>query len=88
MTLTTQGCPSALAIPEQVKARIAAIEEVRDVTVKSCGNQPGIEHDQRERAQSAWPRSLTTLQKKTANLSIRRRRSLGEHKEDLSRKKA
>ena len=34
MTLTTQGCPSALAIPEQVKARIAAIDEVRDVTVE------------------------------------------------------
>ncbi|HXN74079.1 MAG TPA: iron-sulfur cluster assembly protein [Candidatus Acidoferrales bacterium] len=34
MTLTTQGCPSALAIPEQVKARVAAIDEVRDVTVE------------------------------------------------------
>jgi FeS assembly SUF system protein len=34
MTLTTQGCPSALAIPEQVKQRIAAIEEVRDVNVE------------------------------------------------------
>ncbi len=34
MTLTTQGCPSAMAIPAQVKARIAAIEEVRDVTVE------------------------------------------------------
>src|ERR1700735_2217323 len=34
MALTTQGCPSALAIPEQVKARIAAIDEVRDVAVE------------------------------------------------------
>ena len=31
MTLTTQGCPSALAIPEQVRARIAAIDEVREL---------------------------------------------------------
>jgi metal-sulfur cluster biosynthetic enzyme len=34
MTLTTQGCPSAQAIPEQVRARVAAIEEVRDVKVE------------------------------------------------------
>jgi metal-sulfur cluster biosynthetic enzyme len=34
MTLTTQGCPSALAIPDQVRARVAAIEEVRDVKVE------------------------------------------------------
>jgi len=34
MTLTTQGCPSALAIPEQVKERVAAIEEVRDIHVE------------------------------------------------------
>lgn len=34
MTLTTQGCPSALAIPEQVKQQIAAIPEVRDVNVE------------------------------------------------------
>ena len=34
MTLTTQGCPSALAIPEQVKQQIAAIPEVRDVSVE------------------------------------------------------
>ncbi|MGH9684065.1 MAG: metal-sulfur cluster assembly factor [Candidatus Acidiferrales bacterium] len=34
MTLTTQGCPSAQAIPEQVKARIGAIDEVRDVNVE------------------------------------------------------
>jgi metal-sulfur cluster biosynthetic enzyme len=33
MTLTTQGCPSALAIPDQVRSRVAAIEEVRDVKV-------------------------------------------------------
>jgi len=34
MTLTTQGCPSAQAIPEQLRARVAAIEEVRDVKVE------------------------------------------------------
>ncbi|MGH9698501.1 MAG: metal-sulfur cluster assembly factor [Candidatus Acidiferrales bacterium] len=34
MTLTTQGCPSALAIPDQVKQRVAAIAEVRDVQVE------------------------------------------------------
>ena len=34
MTLTTQGCPSAQAIPEQVKQRIGAIDEVRDVNVE------------------------------------------------------
>jgi FeS assembly SUF system protein len=34
MTLTTQGCPSALAIPEQVKQQIATIPEVRDVNVE------------------------------------------------------
>jgi metal-sulfur cluster biosynthetic enzyme len=34
MTLTTQGCRSAMAIPEQVRARIASIAEVRDVKVE------------------------------------------------------
>ncbi|MGH7744130.1 MAG: metal-sulfur cluster assembly factor [Candidatus Dormibacteria bacterium] len=34
MTLTTQGCPSALAIPDQVKQRVAAIADVRDVQVE------------------------------------------------------
>jgi FeS assembly SUF system protein len=34
MTLTTQGCPSAQAIPEQVRARVGAIAEVRDVKVE------------------------------------------------------
>jgi metal-sulfur cluster biosynthetic enzyme len=33
MTLTTQGCPSAQAIPEQVRARVAAVEQVNDVKV-------------------------------------------------------
>jgi metal-sulfur cluster biosynthetic enzyme len=33
MTLTTQGCPSAQAIPEQVRSRVAAIDEVKDVKV-------------------------------------------------------
>jgi len=34
MTLTSQGCPAAMSIPDQVKSRIAAIEEVRDVNVE------------------------------------------------------
>jgi FeS assembly SUF system protein len=34
MTLTSQGCPSALAIPEQVKARVSALADVRDVNVE------------------------------------------------------
>jgi FeS assembly SUF system protein len=40
MTLTTQGCPSALAIPEQVKQRVAAIPEVRDVNVEVVWEPP------------------------------------------------
>jgi FeS assembly SUF system protein len=40
MTLTTQGCPSALAIPEQVKQRIGAIPEVRDVNVEIVWEPP------------------------------------------------
>jgi len=40
MTLTTQGCPSALAIPEQVKARVAAIDEVRDINVEIVWEPP------------------------------------------------
>ncbi|HUO35424.1 MAG TPA: iron-sulfur cluster assembly protein [Candidatus Acidoferrum sp.] len=34
MTLTSQGCPAAMSIPDQVKARIGAIDEVRDVQVE------------------------------------------------------
>ncbi|HTP43544.1 MAG TPA: iron-sulfur cluster assembly protein [Candidatus Acidoferrum sp.] len=34
MTLTSQGCPSAQAIPEQVKQRVAAIEHVHGVNVE------------------------------------------------------
>jgi FeS assembly SUF system protein len=34
MTLTSQGCPAAMSIPDQVKARIGAIEEVRDINVE------------------------------------------------------
>jgi FeS assembly SUF system protein len=34
MTLTSQGCPSALQIPEQVKQRVSALPEVRDVKVE------------------------------------------------------
>jgi FeS assembly SUF system protein len=33
MTLTTPDCPSAQAIPDQVRSRVAAIEEVKDVKV-------------------------------------------------------
>jgi FeS assembly SUF system protein len=40
MTLTTQGCPSAQAIPEQVKQRVASIEEVRDVNVEIVWEPP------------------------------------------------
>ena len=40
MTLTTQGCPSALAIPEQVKARVAALQEVRDINVEIIWEPP------------------------------------------------
>ncbi len=40
MTLTTQGCPSALAIPEQVRQQIAAIPEVRDVNVEVVWEPP------------------------------------------------
>lgn len=34
MTLTSQGCPAAMSIPDQVKTRIGAIDEVRDVAVE------------------------------------------------------
>jgi FeS assembly SUF system protein len=34
MTLTSQGCPSAQQIPEQVKQRVSALAEVRDVNVQ------------------------------------------------------
>ena len=40
MTLTTQGCPSALAIPEQVKQQVASIPEVRDVNVEVVWEPP------------------------------------------------
>jgi FeS assembly SUF system protein len=33
MTLTTQGCPSAQEIPQQVKNRIATVGDVHDVKV-------------------------------------------------------
>src|SRR5271154_2927160 len=33
MTLTTPDCPSAQAIPEQVRSRVAAVEKVNDVKV-------------------------------------------------------
>jgi len=34
MTLTSQGCPSAQQIPEQVKQRVSALAEVREVNVQ------------------------------------------------------
>jgi FeS assembly SUF system protein len=34
MTLTTQGCPSAQAIPEQVRSLVAAVAEVNNVKVE------------------------------------------------------
>jgi FeS assembly SUF system protein len=34
MTLTSQGCPSAQQIPEQVKQRVSAVADVRDVKVE------------------------------------------------------
>ncbi len=40
MTLTSQGCPSALSIPEQVKQRIGTIEEVRDIEVSLVWDPP------------------------------------------------
>lgn len=40
MTLTTQGCPSALAIPEQVKQQVVTILEVRDVKVEVVWEPP------------------------------------------------
>jgi FeS assembly SUF system protein len=40
MTLTTQGCPSALQIPEQVRQRVAAIDEVRDINVEIVWDPP------------------------------------------------
>ena len=33
MTLTSQGCPAAQSIPDQVKTRVGQIAEVRDVAV-------------------------------------------------------
>jgi FeS assembly SUF system protein len=40
MTLTTPGCPSAQAIPDQVKVRVASIAEVRDVKVDVVWEPP------------------------------------------------
>jgi FeS assembly SUF system protein len=34
MTLTSQGCPAAQAIPEQVKQKVGGIADVRDVQVE------------------------------------------------------
>jgi FeS assembly SUF system protein len=33
MTLTSQGCPAAQSIPDNVKAKVGAVPEVREVAV-------------------------------------------------------
>jgi FeS assembly SUF system protein len=40
MTLTTPDCPSAQAIPDQVKQRVAGLEQVRDVKVDIVWEPP------------------------------------------------
>jgi len=40
MTLTTQGCPSARAIPEEVRGRLAAMEGVTKVNVEVVFDPP------------------------------------------------
>ncbi len=40
MTLTSQGCPAAGSIPEQVKLEVGAIAEVRDVNVEVIWDPP------------------------------------------------
>jgi FeS assembly SUF system protein len=40
MTLTSPGCPSALAIPEQVKQQVGTIVDVRDVQVEVVWEPP------------------------------------------------
>jgi FeS assembly SUF system protein len=58
MTLTSQGCPAAMSIPDQVKARIGAIEEVREVNVEIVW-------------QPAWNPSLISEQgRKTLGLEV------------------
>jgi FeS assembly SUF system protein len=34
MTLTSQACPAAQSIPDQVKARVGQLPEVRDIAVE------------------------------------------------------
>ncbi|MCI0587620.1 MAG: iron-sulfur cluster assembly protein [Planctomycetes bacterium] len=40
MTLTTPGCPSARAIPDEVRARVAAMEGVKGVNVAVVFDPP------------------------------------------------
>jgi FeS assembly SUF system protein len=40
MTLTSQGCPSAAAIPEQVKEKVGTVAEVRGVSVEVVWDPP------------------------------------------------
>src|SRR5262245_46338981 len=40
MTLTTPGCPSARAIPDEVRARLAAMDGVKEVNVAVVFDPP------------------------------------------------
>ncbi len=40
MTLTSPACPSAEAIPDEIKARISEVEEVNDVEVEVTFDPP------------------------------------------------
>ena len=40
MTLTTPDCPSAQQIPEQVKQRVAGLDQVRDVNAQIVRKPP------------------------------------------------
>ena len=40
MTLTTPDCPAAQQIPEQVKQRVAGLDQVRDVNVEIVWEPP------------------------------------------------
>jgi len=40
MTLTSQGCPAAQSIPDNVKAKVGAVPEVRDVAVDVVWEPP------------------------------------------------
>ena len=50
MTLTTPACPSAAALPGQVKEAIAAVEGVQDARVKVVWNPPWTQDRMSEEA--------------------------------------